>query len=139
MMLQAYVDDSCLGEGPVGLLAGWIAPAADWARFSDDWDQALSMSPRLCYFKSSEASSLIGEVRWVEHRDDKVWSSRLPRGRNVVIDYRHVDNQYERLARLTAEFARRQVAVIAALKSRPALAARAANTTIAIVFQIPDD
>jgi putative tryptophan/tyrosine transport system substrate-binding protein len=60
-------------------------------------------------------------------------------GRNVVIDYRHVDNQYERLAGLTAEFARRQVAVIAALNSPPALAARAATTTIPIVFMIPDD
>src|SRR5262249_31253010 len=29
-------------------------------------------------------------------------------GRNVIIDYRHGDNQYERLAGLAAEFARRQ-------------------------------
>ena len=57
-------------------------------------------------------------------------------GRNVVIDYRHGDNQYERLAGLAAEFARRQVAVIAALNSPPALAARAATTTIPIVFMI---
>ena len=47
-------------------------------------------------------------------------------GRNVVIDYRHGDNQYERLAGLAAEFARRQVAVIAALNSPPALAAKVA-------------
>jgi len=60
-------------------------------------------------------------------------------GRNVVIDYRHGDNQYERLAGLATEFARRQVAVIAALNSPPALAARAATTTIPIVFMIPDD
>src|SRR5262249_33944767 len=60
-------------------------------------------------------------------------------GRNVVIDYRHGDNQYERLAGLATEFAHRQVAVIAALNSPPALAARAATTTIPIVFMIPDD
>jgi len=60
-------------------------------------------------------------------------------GRNVVIDYRHGDNRYERLAGLATEFARRQVAVIAALNSPPALAARAATTTIPIVFMIPDD
>ena len=60
-------------------------------------------------------------------------------GRNVVIDYRHGDSQYERLAGLAAEFVRRQVAVIAALNSPPALAARAATTTIPIVFLIPDD
>jgi putative ABC transport system substrate-binding protein len=60
-------------------------------------------------------------------------------GRNVVIDYRHGDNQYERLAGLAAEFVRRQVAVIAALNSPPALAAKVATTTIPIVFMIPDD
>ena len=60
-------------------------------------------------------------------------------GRNVVIDYRHGDNQYERLTGLAAEFARRQVAVIVAMNSPPALAARAATTTIPIVFMIPDD
>ena len=60
-------------------------------------------------------------------------------GRNVVIDYRHGDNQYEHLAGLAAEFVRRQVAVIAALNSPPALAAKVATTTIPIVFMIPDD
>src|SRR5262249_16196884 len=52
---------------------------------------------------------------------------------------RHGDSRYERLAGLAAEFARRQVAVIAALNSPPALAAKAATTTIPIVFMIPDD
>ena len=60
-------------------------------------------------------------------------------GRNVVIDYRHVDSQYGRLAGLAAEFVHRQVAVIAALNSPPALAAKVATTTIPIVFMIPDD
>ena len=57
----------------------------------------------------------------------------------MVIDYRHGDNQYERLAGLAAEFVRRQVAVIAALNPPPALAAKVATTTIPIVFMIPDD
>ena len=60
-------------------------------------------------------------------------------GRNVIIDYRHADNQYDRLAALAAEFVRRQVTVIVALTSPPALAAKAATTTIPIVFMIPDD
>src|SRR5262245_22935361 len=49
-------------------------------------------------------------------------------GRNIVIDYRHGDNQYERLTGLAAEFARRQVPLIGALNSPPALAARAGTT-----------
>jgi putative ABC transport system substrate-binding protein len=30
-------------------------------------------------------------------------------GRNLIIDYPHADNQYDRLAALAAEFVRRQV------------------------------
>jgi hypothetical protein len=73
-MLQAYIDDSCLSEGPIGLLAGWIASASDWAKFSDDWEQALSMSPRLRYFKFSEATSLTGEfAAWsLPSRDERL-------------------------------------------------------------------
>ena len=44
-------------------------------------------------------------------------------GRNLIIDYPHADNQYDRLAALAAEFVRRQVTVIVALTSPPALAA----------------
>src|SRR5258708_39647524 len=55
-------------------------------------------------------------------------------GRNVVIDYRHGDNQYERLAGPAAEFARRQVALIAPLNSPPPLAPRPPTTTIPIAF-----
>src|SRR4029453_17125642 len=40
-------------------------------------------------------------------------------GRNVVIDYRHGDSKYGRLAGLAVEFVRREVAVIAALNSPP--------------------
>jgi hypothetical protein len=66
-MLQVYIDDSSLGEGQIGLLAGWMASAADWAKFSDDWAQALTMSPRLQYFKFSEATSFSGEFSgWSE-------------------------------------------------------------------------
>src|SRR3984893_16055346 len=43
-------------------------------------------------------------------------------GRNVVIDYRHGDNQYGRLAGLAGEVARRQDVVIGAVDSPPRLA-----------------
>jgi hypothetical protein len=71
-MLQAYIDDSCLGVAPVSLLAGWVESAARWAKFSDDWQQALSMSPRLRYFKLSEANSFTGEFYgWSERSRDE--------------------------------------------------------------------
>ena len=62
-------------------------------------------------------------------------------GENVAIEYRWVDNQYDRLPALAAELVRRRVAVIVATGGGPlpAQAARAATTTIPIIFNVADD
>ena len=60
-------------------------------------------------------------------------------GRNLAIEFRSAQNDTARLSELAADLVRRQVAAIAAPSGTAALAARAATTTIPIVFNTAGD
>lgn len=75
MPIQAYVDDS--GAPPNErclVLAGYLASTDQWASFSDEWDRALRMRPRLEYFKMADAVKLRKSFDgWTPHlRDERL-------------------------------------------------------------------
>ena len=68
-----------------------------------------------------------------------VFETGYVQDQNVAMEYRWAQDQYDRLPDLLADLIRRKVAVIAATDPPSALAAKAANTNIPIVFATGGD
>jgi len=60
-------------------------------------------------------------------------------GQNVTVEYHWLEEEYGRLPALVADLVRRQVAVITTPGNVPSLAAKAATTTIPVVFGVGGD
>jgi putative ABC transport system substrate-binding protein len=60
-------------------------------------------------------------------------------GQNVTVEYHWLDGRYDRLPALVADLVRRQVTAFATSGIVPSLAAKAATSTIPIIFGVGDD
>src|SRR5207248_3962944 len=72
LMLRAYFDDSLNDD--VFVVAGFLASATTWAKFSDEWAEALNLAPRIHCFVMNDAMTMNGEFRHLREpqRDGKV-------------------------------------------------------------------
>jgi ABC-type uncharacterized transport system substrate-binding protein len=60
-------------------------------------------------------------------------------GQNVTVDYRWAEEHYDRLPAMATDLVNRHVAVIVATSTPAALAAKAATTTVPIIFETAAD
>jgi ABC-type uncharacterized transport system substrate-binding protein len=101
---------------------------------------------------SARAQQAMPVIGFLGSESPELWASRLRafrqglgetgfvEGRNVAVEYRWAEGQYNRFPALAAELVHRQVStIVAAIGAPAALAAKAASATIPIVFFVGVD
>ena len=87
-----------------------------------------------------DAGSADASAGWVAAFRKGLGETGYVEGQNVMVEYRWLEGQSDRLPALMADLVRRRVAVIATPGSTPSsIAAKAATATIPIVFGVNDD
>jgi putative tryptophan/tyrosine transport system substrate-binding protein len=92
--------------------------------------------PVIGYLSSQSASADAGRIAAMRQ---SLAEAGYAEGTNLAIEYRWAEGDYDRLAAQAAELVRRRIAVIFAASLPSALAAKAATTTIPIVFVMGAD
>jgi putative ABC transport system substrate-binding protein len=100
---------------------------------------ARAQQPRLPVIGFVNSSSPDLYVPFVRAWHQGLGETGYAEGRNVAVEYRWAMGHYDRLPALVAELVRLPVAVLAATTGPAALAAKAANTAVPIVFTMAAD
>jgi putative ABC transport system substrate-binding protein len=95
-----------------------------------------SAMPVIGYMDTASASTT---AHLVEEFRRGLSAAGYDEGRNVAIEYRWAEGDYDKLPALAAELVRRQVAVIATINTPTILAAKAASQTIPVIFGVGVD
>src|SRR2546430_89585 len=114
-------------------LLGGAGGAASWPLAARAQQAAL---PVIGFLNPASPDASADRLRGF-HRGLK--DSGYVEGENVTITYRWAEGEFDRLASLATELLQRRVAVIAATSNAAAMAAKAVNKTIPIVFLATED
>src|SRR6266566_1467991 len=117
----------------LGVLGGAAGAPAIWPLTARAQQSSL---PMIGFLYPTSPDVFADELRAFRHA---LKETGYVEGDNIAIVYRSAENEPDRLPALAADLVRRRVAVIAAITPASTSAAKAATTTIPIVFIVNED